>query len=329
MVAKTGTGAQNGTRTFCPGCRDWHDGLVRDRAGNARGCPRCGSLERHRLLAVLLPALATLSATALRPVPATTPAPEHRVLDVAPSRALDPALDRLPGFRRMRIDFDPGADGRLVDVRASVTALPLADRSIDLLVCSHVLEHVPDDAVAMRELARVISATGIGIVVVPIKVGVPTDEDPSAPAEERLRRFGQADHVRYYGDDFDHRLAAAGLAVSRLETSQVVDPWLIDRLRLMPDEHFWLVRPVAVDGGLPDPAELRAGIGAQLGDALAAAAGDAMTLGTLRERARHWETSAAQWQARYVDLRDHRAVNTLIAVNRVRRRALSRLRGQG
>lgn len=47
---------------FCPGCRCWHGDPIHDRAGNPRGCPECYSLERHRLLAVLLPVLACLPA---------------------------------------------------------------------------------------------------------------------------------------------------------------------------------------------------------------------------------------------------------------------------
>ena len=70
-----------------------------------------------------------------------------------------------------------------------------------------MLEHVPDDCAAMREIARVLSPRGIALLEVPIKVGVATEEDPSATPEERTRRFGQNDHVRWYGDDFDARLS--------------------------------------------------------------------------------------------------------------------------
>ena len=109
----------------------------------AATCPRCGSLERHRFLSLLLGALA----------------PDLRDLDtvveIAPSRQSTPLLDRL-GARR-RISLDLGHDHRDVDALASLTALPLRDGSVDLLVCYHVLEHVPDDCSAMREISRVLS----------------------------------------------------------------------------------------------------------------------------------------------------------------------------
>ena len=57
---------------------------------------------------------------------------------------------------------------------------------------------------------------GVGLVQVPIRFGMPTDEDLSADEAERVRRFGQHDHVRYYGDDFEQRLLDAGLVFTRV-----------------------------------------------------------------------------------------------------------------
>lgn len=191
-------------------------------------CPRCGSLERHRFLSLLLGALA----------------PELRELDtvveIAPSRQSTPLLDRL-GARR-RIGLDLGHDKRAVDALACLTALPLRDGSVDLLVCYHVLEHVPDDCSAMREIARVLSPRGIALIEVPIKGGVATEEDPSASPDERLRRFGQIDHVRWYGDDFDDRLLAAGLSSTRVTPPTLVGDAAAEWFRLMLHEVVWVAR---------------------------------------------------------------------------------------
>ncbi len=192
-------------------------------------CPRCGSLERHRFLSLLLGALG----------------PElcdlDTVVEIAPSRQSTPLLDRLGA--RHRISLDLGHDRRAVDALASLTALPLRDSSVDLLVCYHVLEHVPDDCAAMREIARVLSPRGIALLEVPIKGGVVTEEDPSAAPEERARRFGQSDHVRWYGDDFDSRLAAAGLASVRVTPSALVGGAAVSWFHLMPHEVVWVVHP--------------------------------------------------------------------------------------
>ena len=192
-------------------------------------CPRCGSLERHRFLSLLLGSLS----------------PELRDLDtvveIAPSRQSRVLLDRLEA--RRRVSLDAGYDTRDVDALASLTQLPLRDGSVDLLVCYHVLEHVPDDCAAMREIARVLSPRGIALLEVPIKMGVATEEDPSATPEERLRRFGQVDHVRWYGDDFDARLADAGLASVRVTPPALVGESAVRWFRLMPHEVVWVVHP--------------------------------------------------------------------------------------
>jgi SAM-dependent methyltransferase len=192
-------------------------------------CPKCRSLERHRFLSLLLGVLA----------------PELNDLDlvveIAPSRQSTPVLDRL-GARR-RLSLDAGFDTRAVDALARLERLPLRDGSVDLLVCYHVLEHVPDDAAAMREIARVLSPRGLALLEVPIREGVATDEDPTAPPEECVRRFGQRDHVRWYGDDIDARFSAAGLATVRVTPPALLGEAAVEFFRLMRHEVVWIARP--------------------------------------------------------------------------------------
>jgi SAM-dependent methyltransferase len=175
------------------------------------------------------------------------PAASSRILlDVAPSAQMSDLVRALNPAGYLAIDFDPGADGRLVDVAASLTDLPLPDACVGLMVCYHVLEHIPDDKAAMGEIARVLAADGVALVQVPWRAGA-TDEDPSASPEERLRRFGQADHVRYYGDDFERRLEDAGLRVSRLVAADVTPDPLITLFGLDPGEVVWVCTPAAAD----------------------------------------------------------------------------------
>jgi hypothetical protein len=69
-----------------------------------------------------------------------------------------------------------------------------------------------------------------------------TDEDPTATEEERVRRFGQHDHVRYYGRDFEDRVREANLAFTRVTPRQIVGIRLCWFFALLPDEAVWLVR---------------------------------------------------------------------------------------
>jgi SAM-dependent methyltransferase len=192
-------------------------------------CPKCGSLERHRFLSLLLGTLAPR----LRDL--------DLVVEIAPSKQSTRLLERLGA--RTRISLDAGYDARDVDALASIDRLPLRDRSVDLLVCYHVLEHVPDDCEAMREIARVLSPRGIALLEVPIRVGVATEEDLSTSPEERERRFGQRDHVRWYGDDFDNRLSAAGLSSVRVTPPALLGEAAVQWFKLMPHEVVWIASP--------------------------------------------------------------------------------------
>ncbi|WP_341924382.1 methyltransferase domain-containing protein [Nocardioides psychrotolerans] len=220
-------------RRYCPTC----DRIVRKDFKPGPGgrpdasCPRCRSLERHRFFAILLSVLAPL----LDDV--------DLLLEVSPSPQTTPLLGRLGARTHLKLDL--GADNRRVDVLGSLTDVPLADDSVDLLVCYHVLEHIPDDLAAMREIARVLAPDGLGILQVPFRPGTVTDEDPSAGEEERVRRFGQADHVRYYGDDFEDRLASCGLAIQRITPRSLLGGEMATWVRAEPDEMVWLVRPVS------------------------------------------------------------------------------------
>ena len=193
-------------------------------------CPECGSLERHRALVGLLPALAAA-------------AKRGCVVEVAPSRGISMHLKSLAdqvGAVYLSLDFDPAADRRAVDVQASLTELPLADASVGLLLCLHVLEHVADDASAVAEIHRVLAPGGIAVIQVPRRAGRPTDEDPSAPPAERIARFGQADHVRYYGDDFEDRLMAPGLQTLTLRMADLYRDEDAARLGISTTEPVWL-----------------------------------------------------------------------------------------
>jgi SAM-dependent methyltransferase len=153
-------------------------------------CPNCGSLERHRLLALVLKDM-PLSGSLLHF------APEECVATLLKTQ------------RIQYISADLNASN--VDLNLDIEKINLPDEQYDTIICSHVLEHV-NDRVALLELHRVLKRDGILIVMVPIVDGCPTtyeDETITSP-EEREIHFGQYDHVRRYGADFIQRVRNAG-----------------------------------------------------------------------------------------------------------------------
>jgi ubiquinone/menaquinone biosynthesis C-methylase UbiE len=129
-------------------------------------------------------------------------------------------------------------------IRADLTDISLQENSVDLVICNHVLEHVPDDALAMRELHRVLKPGGIAILQVPISTKLKlTDEDHRITSpEQREKRFGQYDHVRLYGSDYTDRLVAAGFSVQTFDPLLTWGAQFIEANRLNPRERLFACR---------------------------------------------------------------------------------------
>jgi SAM-dependent methyltransferase len=85
----------------------------------------------------------------------------------------------------------------------------------DIIICCHVLEHVPDDRKAMKELFRVLKPKGQAILQVPISYALETFEDTTIQTPEaRFAAYGQTDHVRLYGSDYSDKLKSVGFKVN-------------------------------------------------------------------------------------------------------------------
>ncbi len=138
------------------------------------------------------------------------------VLHVAPEGPFLEILSKQPGLEYFPGDKMVEGYGDQQGVNnIDLTALELPSDSFHLVICNHVLEHIPDDAAAMREMYRVLRIGGKAVITVPIKESLPrTYEDPSitSPADRR-KHFGQWDHVRFYSLDIKDRLAQAGFLV--------------------------------------------------------------------------------------------------------------------
>lgn len=200
--------ARQGSRVYCECCGKTSLRFVPfgvPPRPNVR-CPHCDALDRHRILWRRL---------------RETLEPGTRVLHFAPETALTHNIVSIPGIAYTAADLAPSSPSLAAEipiVRADITDQPWADGSFDVAVVSHVLEHVPDDLQAMRELRRVITPSGRVISHHPTDpTRERTFEDPSVVTpEDRLRIYGQADHVRIYGRDLPARWRSAGFDVENI-----------------------------------------------------------------------------------------------------------------
>ena len=199
----------------------WHPGTI---------CPSCGSQVRHRMLAAVLDGLSSASDRDEKSLLSG-----KSLLHFAPERQLRDRI-RLAGATYTTADFDRGD----CDLRLDISSMPTIPAcSYDVLIACDVLEHVPDDTAAFHEIVRVLKPGGTAILTVP-QMDPPsqTDENPNVKSEkEREKRFGQKDHVRMYGDDFQERLKRVGLIVTVIDKSRFSTSVLTNHVLYPPAEN--------------------------------------------------------------------------------------------
>lgn len=170
-------------------------------------CPYCYSADRDRMVVMFVSMICSCMKDCVN------------ILEIAPSGALQKYLYKYWGMANYytadlymsHVDYN-------VDIQNMTT---IEDNIFDLILCSHVLEHVQDDMQAMRELNRILDPDGLGIIIVPLDLNrEDTDEEWGLSAEENVRRFGQEDHVRAYcKKDYIARLKQSGFGVWQLDKS--------------------------------------------------------------------------------------------------------------
>jgi SAM-dependent methyltransferase len=165
-------------------------------------CPVCLSHPRHRQAWLFLKQQTNLF-----------DASPKRLLHFAPETIFIDKFRRVAGVEYLSTDLEsPHAMARM-----DITALDCEAELFDAVYCSHVLEHVPDDRKAMSEIHRVLRPGGWALIQVPLSSDVTKEDLSITDPRERLRLYGQRDHVRFYGLDIGDRLESAGFAVQTVK----------------------------------------------------------------------------------------------------------------
>ena len=184
--------------------------------------PSTLSLERHRLLWLYLK-----NETNFFIAP-------KKVLHFAPEQAF------YKRFRKQKnLDYTTtDLLSPLADVKADICNLPFEDNTYDVILCNHVLEHIPDDTKAMQELYRVLKPKGMAILQIPQDLNrEKTFEDNSiTDQKERAKIFGQYDHVRVYGRDYFDKLRTVGFSVVEEDYTKKISSELVEKYCLAKGE---------------------------------------------------------------------------------------------
>ena len=190
--------------------------------------PSTLSLERHRLLWLYLKNRTDFFTK------------KAKVLHFAPEQAFYKRFRKLSNLDYLTTDLN----SPLADVKADICSLPFEDDLFDIILCNHVLEHIPDDRQAMSELFRVMKPGGWGVFQIPqdLKRDQTFEDDTITDKKERARIFGQYDHVRIYGRDYFDKLRSVGFEVEEMNYTAEMEGQEIDTYRLAKGEIIPVVR---------------------------------------------------------------------------------------
>lgn len=194
--------------------------------GENRICPNCMSTSRERLVIAILQERLEVAQKSILHF-----SPEKKVFHYLKDKARVTTVDIMPGFYK---HIDSG-------VRyADATHLEYANEHFDMVIANHIMEHIPRDLKAMREILRVLKKEGLAILQVPYSETILTtiEERFINDPEKQKQLFGQKDHVRIYSlQDYIFRLTKTGFRV------EVITPAQLEHLRkfaIQPEESFFL-----------------------------------------------------------------------------------------
>lgn len=165
-------------------------------------CPFCFSSDRERLYLLFLENY--LKESKNRTI---------RILDFAPNPAFSSALKKNTSVKYESTDLFRED----VDLKLNICNMEsIKDSTYDVIICSHIIEHVENPKKALSELCRILTKGGIAIIMVPLywDVKETIEEASHTTEEERWKNYGQYDHVRLYSKaDFLLQVQNAGFTI--------------------------------------------------------------------------------------------------------------------
>ncbi|MEM7484988.1 MAG: methyltransferase domain-containing protein [Bacteroidota bacterium] len=190
--------------------------------------PSTLSLERHRLLWLFLKNKTDFFTKPLK------------VLHFAPEQAYHKRFKLLSNIDYTTTDLN----SPLAEVKADICNLPFEENAFDVILCNHVLEHIPDDTKAMQELYRVMKPGGWGVFQIPQDLTREKTfaDDSITNRKERAQIFGQYDHVRIYGRDYFDKLRSIGFVVEEVDYTAQLPKTEVEKYRLAKGEIIPLVK---------------------------------------------------------------------------------------
>lgn len=184
-------------------------------------CPQCGAIDRERWQMYVLKQFTEILTK------------RCNVLHIAPEDAI---------YRLIKNNIE--CDYYLGDVelgrsqhKCDLTDIQFKDNFFDYIIANHVLEHISKIELAFSEIKRVLKTDGQFITSFPICIDERTiEEDIILNEDERLRLFGQKDHVRLFGYDYENYFEKNGFNVKIMSPKDILHPDMIRKYGLIKDD---------------------------------------------------------------------------------------------
>jgi len=212
-------------------------------------CPACGAHDRERHLKLYCDKLELSRHFA-----------DARILHFAPEKHFLTYVGMQKPELHIRADLF-SKDTRILPL--NVEAIPYDDRSFDVVIANHILEHVSDVDKALSEINRVLKVGGMAILQTPFsRKLIHTFEDAGIDTDAlRLEFYGQEDHVRLFGQDIFTRFGTF-LNHQALTHAEVFAGSDTSQFGINPDEPLFLFKKRAAEaeaspsGKLPTQTEI-------------------------------------------------------------------------
>lgn len=178
-------------------------------------CPKCGSHDRERHLRLYFERTELFKKIK-----------GARVLHFAPEKFFSQLIQQAEPLEYTKADLYPTSeDIQKIDIQN----LPFDSGSFDFVIANHVLEHVENDEMALNEIFRVLSPGGNAILQTPFSTSLQQKlEDPGISSElAKLHAYGQEDHCRLYGKNWEKHFEMTGLSSNVKEHAEAlsdIDP---------------------------------------------------------------------------------------------------------
>jgi len=161
-------------------------------------CPKCGCLSRTRKLWSLL----------------ETEVAHKSILHFSPPKSISKKLKKIAKQNYITSDYEGEFQA---DKTYNIENIEVSSNSFDLIICYHILEHIENDSNAMSELYRILRPGGQCFLQTPFKTGETFEDKNAKTPEERLKVYGQDNHVRIYSAiDLKRKLDKQGFSTQIL-----------------------------------------------------------------------------------------------------------------